>query len=131
MSQIKHPITTGLALILLGVVIMAVKPARGDDRLVPSIQLAPPPMELQPAEPSYEEKAAALLRAYRAAPVPRAIKTERIILPAPRPKAEEPPDLNMDDLRKFARRANYKTDICARHHMRKVATRNGKSWRCK
>jgi len=70
-----------------------------------------------------------LLRAYRAAPVPRVI--ERPILPAPRPKAEEPPDLNMDDLRKFARRANYKTDICARHHMRKVATRNGKSWRCK
>ena len=31
MSQIKHPGTTGLALILLGVVILLVKPARGDD----------------------------------------------------------------------------------------------------
>jgi hypothetical protein len=80
-------------------------------------------------EPNEEAKKAAILRAYqpvRIAPVP---------LPVARPEdkneLDEQADLNMDDLRKFVRRANYKTDICARYHKRKVMVRGGKSWRCK
>ena len=75
-------------------------------------------------EPSWEAKKAAFMQAYSPAPVP---------LPAARPdvrnEVDEQADLNMNDLKKFARRANYKTDICARHHMRKVI--RGNSWRCR
>jgi hypothetical protein len=39
------------------------------------------------------------------------------------------PDLNMEDLRRFSRRANMKTDICARYGMHKVVV--GSSWRCR
>jgi len=86
-------------------------------------------------EPSEEAKKAALLQAYEAT-APRIVKTDRIVLlPVARPddknELDEQADLNMDDLRKFARRANYKTDICARYHKHKVMVRGGKSWRCK
>jgi len=99
-----------------------------------------------PAIPSEEQKKAALLLAYkingnsmvgvsRMIDLTQPIPVDAVRIPAAEvhkamPAAEQP-DLNMDDLRKFARRANYKTDICARHGMRKVETRGSKSWRCK
>lgn len=115
--------------------------------LVPLFLLAPPAMA-QHEEPSWEVKRAALMRAYETngnrmsgwgmldATEPRVVKTDRIKpttpLPVDKPvqKAEQP-DLNMDDLREFSRKANYKTDICVRHGLHKVMVRGGKSWRCK
>jgi hypothetical protein len=92
--------------------------------LLPVILLSPPAWSQQD-EPSWEAKKAALMQVFLP-PVP---------LPVARPdvknEIDEQADLNMSDLRKFARRANYKMDICARHHMRKVITRGGNSWRCK
>jgi hypothetical protein len=100
-------------------------PAHGQTPEAPVIHLSPPAVPQD--DPSWEQaKKDAILRAYqlvRIAPVP---------LPIARPEDKnEQADLNMNDLRKFVRRANYKTDICARHHMRKVMVRGGKSWRCK
>jgi hypothetical protein len=90
--------------------------------LLPIILLSPPAWSQQD-EPSWEAKKAALMQVFLP-PVP---------LPVARPdvknEIDEQADLNMNDLRKFARRANYKTDICARHHMRKVI--RGNSWRCR
>jgi hypothetical protein len=67
-------------------------------------------------------------------PFSTVVKTERI-LPVARPdtknELDEQADLNMDDLRTFSRRANMKTDICARYHKRRVMIDGGKSWRCK
>jgi hypothetical protein len=67
-------------------------------------------------------------------PFSTVVKTERI-LPVARPdiknELDEQADLNMDDLRKFSRRANMKIDICARYHKSKVSINGGKSWRCK
>jgi hypothetical protein len=101
---------------------------------------------LFPSVPSEEQKKAALMLAYkingnsmvgnnRMIDLTQPIPIEAVRVPVAEvrkamPAAEEP-DLNMDDLRKFSRRANYKTDICARHHMRKVMIRGGSSWRCK
>jgi hypothetical protein len=67
-------------------------------------------------------------------PFSTVVKTERI-LPVARPdiknELDEQADLNMEDLRKFSRRANMKIDICARYHKSKVSINGGKSWRCK
>jgi len=100
--------------------------AHGQAPDAPVIHLSPPVVPQD--DPSWEQaKKDAIMRAYqlvRIAPVP---------LPVARPKdkneLDEAADLNMDDLRKFARRANFKTDICARYRMRKVVT--GSSWRCR
>lgn len=100
-----------------------------------------------PVIPSEEQKKAALMEAYRQnsnsmvrsnmidlTEAPNVVRTIPIVVAKPAPKivdASEPPDLNMEDLRKFSRRANHKIDICARHGMHKVTTNHGKSWRCK
>ena len=103
-------------------------PAHGQTPEAPVIHLSPP--TVQQDDPSWEKaKKDAIMRAYqlvRIAPVPLPIAR-----PEDKNELDEQADLNMNDLRKFVRRANYKTDICARHHMRKVAVRGGKSWRCK
>jgi hypothetical protein len=86
-----------------------------------------------PVIPDDATKASALKRAYDPlafAPMPRPI-LRPIARPEDKNELDEQADLNMNDLRKFVRRANYKTDICARHHMRKVTIRGGKSWRCR
>jgi len=89
--------------------------------LIPLILLSPPAMAQE--EPSWEAKKAALMQVFLP-PVP---------LPVARPdvknEIDEQADLNMNDLKKFTRRANYKTDICARHGMHKVT--RGNSWRCR
>ena len=110
--------------------------------LIPVILLSPPAWAQE--EPSWEVKRAALIDAYHAngdrmsgwgmyeRDTPRVIETKPV---TPVAKAEvknevdEQADLNMEDLKKFSRRANYKTDICARHHMHKVV--KGDSWRCR
>jgi hypothetical protein len=100
-----------------------------------------------PDTPSDEVKAWALKRAFqlngnsmvgnnrmidlsKETPFSTVVQTEKIAVttaPVPRPVGQA--DLNMEDLRKFSRRANMKIDICARNHMHKVVT--GSSWRCK
>jgi hypothetical protein len=81
-----------------------------------------------PRIPSDAEKADAILRQ---APVPRAIQPPVIKAAEEKNALDEQADLNMDDLRKFSRRFVMKTDVCARHGLRKVVTHNGRSWRCK
>lgn len=127
--------------------------------LWPTLAAAEDTIYIMPAIPSESTKAAALLYAYRlngnsmvgfgamgfgaidfsngpisenTPGVVRTIRVKPTPLPVDKPvqKAEQP-DLNMDDLREFSRRANYKTDICARHGLHKVMVRGGKSWRCK
>jgi hypothetical protein len=79
-----------------------------------------------PRVPSETEKADALRRAM--APIPRALP---VVAAAEKNELDEQADLNMDDLRKFSRKFVLKTDVCARHGMRKVIAKGGKSWRCK
>jgi hypothetical protein len=70
----------------------------------------------------------------RETPFINSVKTERvapIVDAKDKNEMDEAADLNMGDLRKFSRRFNMKVDVCARHHMRKVASADGKSWRCK
>jgi len=79
-------------------------------------------------EPDDATKKAALLRAYRDngtsvawggydATV-REIPIVRVAKPAP--PAPPPPQVKVAEL-----------DICARHHLRKVVTHGGRSWRCR
>jgi len=60
-------------------------------------------------------------------PIP--VVVERIAPDAP---ASAPPVLLVQDTDKplAARHGRLRMDVCARHHMRKVITRGGKSWRC-
>lgn len=89
-------------------------------------------------------------RIIRAVPIvrePTPVKTERIALetPPPAPTVAPPPVImppvvpQEDDpppaRRKRERHASMASsrggDVCTRHHMRKVVTRGGKSWRCR
>jgi hypothetical protein len=103
--------------------------------------------------PSEETKTWALKRAYQLngnsmvgnnlmidltgeTPFANPVKTEKVtVAPAKKVAApvknelDEQPDLNMNDLRKFSRRFNMKTDVCRQHKMHKVIT--GNSWRCR
>jgi hypothetical protein len=86
---------------------------------------------VMPRTPSAAEKAEALLRQ---APIPRAVRPPPpvpVVAAAEKNELDEQADLNMDDLRKFSRKFVLKTDVCARHGMRKVTVKGGKSWRCK
>jgi hypothetical protein len=82
-----------------------------------------------PPVPNEAEKADALRRAM--APVPRAIQPMPVAAAEEKNALDEQADLDMNDLRKFSRRFVMKTDVCARHGLRKVVTHNGRSWRCK
>jgi hypothetical protein len=62
-------------------------------------------------------------------PVTEVMKAMPVVKATDKNELDEAADLNMDDLRKFSRRANMKIDICARHGMHKVAV--GSSWRCR
>ena len=81
-----------------------------------------------PRIPSDAEKADAILKQ---APIPRAIQPMPVVAAEEKNALDEQADLNMADLRKFSRRFVLKTDVCARHGLRKVVTHNGRSWRCK
>jgi hypothetical protein len=127
--SIQHPIATGLSLIAVGIFMLL---SRAHGQTLP--------------EPSWEVKKAALMDAYHAngdrmsgwgmyeRDTPRVIETKPATPVAKadnKNEVDEQADLNMEDLKKFSRRANYKTDICARHGKHKVMTHGGSSWRCK
>lgn len=70
----------------------------------------------------------------RETPGANAVKTERVmpvVKTEDKNELDEAADLNMNDLREFSRRFNMKTDVCARYHMHKVTTPDGKSWHCR
>ena len=60
---------------------------------------------------------------------PHSVVVERIAPDAP---ASAPPVILVQDTDKplAARHGRLRMDVCSRHHMRKVVTRGGKSWRC-
>jgi hypothetical protein len=74
-------------------------------------------------------------------PEPRVVSTERVVpepaaTPAPAPTVVPPiirANVEEDDDPKprRARKHTTRRDVCARHNMRKVLIRGGKSWRCR
>jgi hypothetical protein len=79
--------------------------------------------------------ASALKKADRervAAADPKPVATERITTPdAP---VTVPPAIAVQEdkpARRSRRYATVETNVCTRHHLRRVTTRGGRSWRCK
>jgi hypothetical protein len=144
---IQHSIATGVSLIALGIFLLITSHARG--QTPPGDQT----VYVTPVIPTEEAKIAALKLAYKIngnsmvghnemidltkpipvttvkVPVTEVMKAMPVVKATDKNELDEAADLNMDDLRKFSRRANMKIDICARHGMHKVAV--GSSWRCR
>jgi hypothetical protein len=56
----------------------------------------------------------------------------RSVVLTPPPEAEDDPPRNKKSSSRIVRRTREaRGDVCSRHHMRKVTTRGGKSWRCR
>ena len=113
---------------LLIAALLLAGPAHGQTTDGPIILLSPPSMAQQ-EDPSWEAKKATLMQGTKPRPIVscrfrwrgRKIKTNRI-----RQRTS-----TWMTCAKFSRRANMKTDICARYHMHKDSISGGRSWRCK
>jgi hypothetical protein len=120
-------------------------PAAADDGPAPTLasEEADQTVYVVPNVPDEEGKIRALKRAYEingnrmvgavdltAMPVPvEAMQILPVADPNAKNRLDEAADLNTGEARKFSRAFNAKADVCARHHMHKVAT--GTSWRCR
>ena len=65
---------------------------------------------------------------------PRLVQTVKVApdaVEAAEIKQLESPEQPAHHYRKKVKRERTRSDVCGRHHMRKVYTRGGKSWRCR
>jgi hypothetical protein len=112
-------------------VVFAIQRVPSAERIVvpkPNLQV-----EAEPLKKQDRVREIQIARPVVASTEPVPVKTERIVLDPPESKV--PPVLVVDDeptpVKRTRARVADRGDVCTRHHMRKVITRGGKSWRCR
>ncbi len=74
-----------------------------------------------------ELKKASMERTAAFSTEPKPIKVERIVMDTP----VIMPEVNEDEVWPGTPTVKRESNVCTRHHMRKVTTHNGRSWRCR
>jgi hypothetical protein len=64
-------------------------------------------------------------------PAPATVVPPPVIMPPVIPQEDDPPPVRTRRQRIASAAPTRGGDVCTRHHMRKVVTRGGKSWRCR
>lgn len=118
------------------VVVKAEKLPAPPIRVIP-LKTVPVPPVVSPASPDFQ---AAFNMAAQAPPQPMPPPAP-LVAPAPAPapapaaKPTEPPPIAEPEPEPIARHwhepRHHGSDVCERHGMRRVETKNGKSWRCR